>query len=168
MIILFWRKVFKVLIMSAEVVTKTNITSKAIVDLINKIDHGPDSVYGVLNKNVCAYAHSERIPEAGAHAEVSVAEAKASYSVFSANASILSAGVHANCSPVNASAGVSLSLARAEANAGPLGVGVGLNANTGVSVGVDGVSATVLGFGANMGPKPSVKTPFFDFSCTII
>ena len=61
-----------------------------------------------------------------------------------------------------------LELARAEAAAGPIKAGVGLSANTGASIGPDGVEASVLGFGASLGPQISVRTPVADASCVLM
>ena len=106
----------------------------------------------------------------GAFAKAVTAEASASYSVFSAAARGpgASAGAHAGISGVSAMA--TAELARAEASAAGASIGVGLSLDTGASIGVDGVSASVAGFGISIGPKMGIKTPIIDatISCSVM
>jgi hypothetical protein len=73
---------------------------------------------------------SERTLRVGAYTGASVAEASASFSIFGASASVLSASAHAEAG-LNNSFGASATLARAEAHAGPIGLGVGLSLDSG-------------------------------------
>lgn len=143
-----------------------HVTVGTILDVIEDIDRKPSAHAGTLNAYAGTYK-KKRTVRIGAFARASVAEASASDSIFGASASFLSASAYAEAGP-NCLAGATASLARAEAHAGPLGIGVGLNADTGVSVGVDGVQASFLGFGVAIGPKMSIKTPIFDASCSVM
>lgn len=81
--------------------------------------------------------------------------------------SALSASAHAEYG-LNNSVGVSASVVRANGNVGPVNVGIGLNFDCNANLGVNGVGATFLGTGFNIGPNMSIKTPFIDLSVNLI
>lgn len=95
--------------------------------------------------------------EVTAHASVASATARGPGAV---------AGAHAGAGGVAAYA--TAEVARAEASVAGITVGVGLNANTGASIGIDGIEASILGFGMSIGPRMSIKTPVGDVSCVIM
>jgi hypothetical protein len=102
-----------------------------------------------------------------AHARASVAEFKAGVGgVAGVGATALSASAHAEYG-LNNSVGAGVSIVRAQANVGPATLGVGLNLDCGAQVGVNGVGASFLGMGFNIGPNMQIKTPFFDFSINL-
>ena len=99
-----------------------------------------------------------------ASAGVSVAAAEIGVGkLCSASASALSASAHAQYG-LNNSIGARASLVRAEACLGPVNASVGLNLDLAASIGVNGISVSLLGFGFSIGPKIEFKTPVFDFS----
>ncbi len=99
-----------------------------------------------------------------AYAQASTFEAKAGLGTMAGvGVSALSANAHAEYG-LNNSVGVGVSVVRAQGNLGPAQVGVGLNFDCNASVGVNGVGASFLGMGFNIGPSMKIKTPFFDFS----
>jgi hypothetical protein len=101
------------------------------------------------------------------YARAAAAEASAGFGdLVSVGASALSAGAHAEYG-WNNSVGANLSVVRAEGNLGPVSAGVGLNFDTHAAVGVNGVSASLLGTGFSVGPRMEVKTPFFDVGVTL-
>ena len=142
------------------------MTAPSVLDIIEDIDKGPWAQAGTLNASAGKYEKS-RTRRVGYRASASLAEANASASIFRASASVCSASAYVEGGS-HYSAGANASVARAEASAGPVRVGVGLNINTGVSVGMDGVHASFLGFGFNAGPRLSIQSPLADASCTIL
>jgi len=78
-------------------------------------------------------------------------------------ASVASASSYAQYGLHN-SAGAKATLLRAEADLHGARLGVGLSLDTSVDFGVRGVGASLLGFGFNLGPESTFKTPIFDFS----
>lgn len=60
----------------------------------------------------------------------------------------------------NTSVGVDATLTRNQINVGPAEVGTGLNLDTNASIGENGVGATLLGTGFQIGRKVQLKTPF--------
>ncbi|CAF3385117.1 unnamed protein product [Rotaria socialis] len=141
------------------------ITAASVLDIIEDIDKDPCAQASSFN----TYAGKYKKPRTGRFeycAGASVAEANASAGIFGASASMLSASAHAE-GGTNWSVGANASVARAEAHAGPVQIGVGLNFNTGVSAGVDGLHASFLGMGIDIGPKLSIQTPIVDASCNI-
>ncbi|CAF1268784.1 unnamed protein product [Didymodactylos carnosus] len=137
----------------------------SVLDIIEDIDKEPCAQAGTFKTYAGKYK-KPRTRRVGYCAGASVAEASATAGIFGASASVLSSSAHVE-GGTNYSAGINASVARAEAHAGPVQVGVGLNFNTGVSVGVDGVHASFLGMGFDIGPKLSIQTPIADVSCTI-
>lgn len=59
-------------------------------------------------------------------------------------------------------------LASAQASVAGLTAKVGLNANMGVSLGLDGVSASFLGFGGSIGLHMKIDTPVASVSCVVM
>jgi len=101
------------------------------------------------------------------YARASVAEASAGFGdLASVGVSALSAGAHAEYG-LNNSIGVYASVVRAEATVGPIAAGVGLNFDTHAALGVNGVSASVLGMGFSFGPRMQIQTPIFDIGITL-
>jgi hypothetical protein len=99
-----------------------------------------------------------------ASAGVSVANAEVGVGkLCSASASALSASAHAEYG-LNNSVGARASLVRAEAHLGPVNASVGLNLDLFASIGLNGLSVSLFGFGFSIGPKIEFKTPVFDFS----
>ncbi|CAF0770759.1 unnamed protein product [Adineta steineri] len=142
-----------------------SITAASILDIIEDIDKDPCAQANTFKVYAGKY-EKPRTRRVGYCASATIAEASASASIFGASASVCSASAHVE-GGVNLSAGANVSVARAEAHAGPVQVGVGLNFNTGVSVGLDGLHASFLGMGIDIGPRLSIQTPFADVSCTI-
>ena len=143
---------------------KPRATAGGVLDMIDTIDREPDANAGTID----AYAGSyETRTGKGVIARAVVAEASAHAGPCSASAEALTATAGASYNASGVKAYANATLARAEASAGPLGVGTGLSLDTGASVGVDGVGASVAGFGFNIGPKMQIKTPIVDVECNI-
>jgi len=145
---------------------KVSVDPGSILDTFENFDKEGSKYAGTLKTFSGSYK-KDRTQRWGHHAGASVAEAGASYSVFGANATALSAGAGVEYGLHN-SAYAHATVARASANAGPMEVGVGLSLDTGASIGVDGASIGVLGFGVSVGPKMAIKTPVADVSCSIM
>jgi hypothetical protein len=60
--------------------------------------------------------------------------------------------------------GADATLVRAEGNIGPVNASAGLSLDTHASVGKNGVSASLLGFGFTAGPRLGIKTPICDLN----
>ena len=120
-----------------------------------------------------------RGPQAGAMAKATVlgAEARAGASVGQAYAKVgpivgasakgpnAGAGAHAKLTGVGAE--VKLGVGEVSANIGPVKGTLGLNVDTGASVGLDGVSAQVLGTGINIGGGKGLSVSFFGSSVSL-
>jgi hypothetical protein len=143
-----------------------HVTGGAILDMVDRIDQGGSTHAGISNAYFGTY-ESARTLRMGAYAGVSLAEASARYGIFGASASAYSASAHVECG-LNNSIGVNASLVRAEAHAGPIQVGTGLSLDTSASLGIDGVQASLLGFGFRLGPRLSIQTPVLDASCNVM
>ena len=151
-----------------QIVPKANchVSASGILDTIDRIDKGGSTHAGTCNHYSGTY-ESDRTLRKGGYAGASLAEASANYSIFGASASMYSANAHYEYG-LNNSVGANVSLARAEAHAGPVQIGTGLSLDTGASIGLDGVSASVAGFGFRVGPKMQIKTPVVDVSCNLM
>ena len=143
-----------------------DVDASSLVDFFEKVDKC-SSAHAVTVSTYTRTYEKERTFRKGGYAGASVASAGASHGAFGTSARALSADAHYEYGLHN-SAGASLTVARAEATVGPVKAGVGLSLDTGVSAGIDGVGANFLGFGIHVGPKMSISTPIFDFSCSIM
>lgn len=139
----------------------------AIETLVEDCDREPGAYH--VGPNSCAGTYTgNRMPMAGAYARASTWDAGAHASVAHARVNGPAAAAGAHASPLGVGAYANAEVARAEASVLGITAGVGLNANTGASIGVDGVSASVLGFGFSVGPQLAIRTPVADVSCSIM
>ena len=101
------------------------------------------------------------IAEAGADATyLSHSDDKASLDVLKSNVGG-GVGIGAGGAKAKLEAGVDLVSTKAKlGDRQSVNANLGLNANTGGEIGVDGVSATVLGVGASIGRNTGIHTPF--------
>ncbi|KAI5073987.1 hypothetical protein GOP47_0012000 [Adiantum capillus-veneris] len=136
-----------------------------IESLVEDMDREPDAYASVLECSVGTYTGKASV---GVHAKATTAEASAwaGPAYVAARGPTVSAGAHAGLGGLSAKA--SAEVCRAEANVLGAGVAVGLQADTGASIGLDGISASVLGFGVAIGPKTSIKVPVAEVSCSIM
>lgn len=97
-----------------------------------------------------------------AHARASVFETEAGVGgLVGVGAKALSAGAHAEYG-LNNSVGADLTVVRGEANVGPVKIGSGIRLDTGAHLGVNGVGASFMGMGFDIGRSMELKTPIFD------
>lgn len=102
-----------------------------------------------------------------AYARASVFEAGAGVGgVAGVGVSALSASAHAEYG-LNNSVGANISVVKATGHVGPVNASVGLNLDCNASIGVNGVGASFLGFGFNVGPNMKFSTPFFDIGLNL-
>jgi hypothetical protein len=99
-------------------------------------------------------------------AGTNLAEVKAEANGIQARASVLSAETKMEYG-LNNEIGVDLALAKVESQIGPVQVESGIDLETSANVGVNGVGASVLGFGFNVGPSMRFKTPIFKFGVNL-
>ena len=96
-------------------------------------------------------------------------EARAAYSVLEASARGPGVAAAAEASFLGGvSAYANAEVCKAEVSVAGAQLGVGLQFNTGASLGPDGVSASVGGFGVAVGPRLKVSTPIATLDCCIM
>ncbi|ODM89125.1 hypothetical protein Ocin01_17557 [Orchesella cincta] len=138
-----------------------------IESLVEDIDREPGAY--VVGLNACSGTYTgKRIPMAGAYARASTGDVQAHAGPCHVRANGPAAAAGAHASVLGVAAYANAEVARAEASVAGITAGVGLNFNTGASAGVDGVSASALGFGFSVGPSMAIRTPVADVACSIV
>lgn len=99
-------------------------------------------------------------------AGTNLAEAKAEANGIEARATFLSAETKMEYG-LNNEIGVDLALAKVESQIGPVQVESGIDLETSANFGVNGIGASVLGFGFNVGPSIRFKTPVLKFGVNL-